>query len=76
MSIKSEKLHGLQDLLIDEFIGRIQSGDATPSDLNAARQLLKDNGIHAQVEANNPLSNLVEVLPFRGEDEQIKHSHG
>ena len=76
MSVKSEKLHGLQDLLIDEFITRIQSGEATPSDLNAARQLLKDNGIHAQVEANNPLNDLIKVLPFRGEDEIIKHNHG
>jgi len=76
MSAKSEKLHGLQDLLIDEFITRIQSGEATPSDLNAARQMLKDNGIHAQVEANNPINDLIKVLPFRGEDEQIKHSHG
>lgn len=64
MSDKNEKLHGLQDLLIDEFINRIQSGEASPSDLNAARQLLKDNNIHAAVKNDNPMANLVNILPF------------
>lgn len=64
MSKNTEKLQGLQDLLIDEFINRIQSGDASPSDLNAARQLLKDNNIHASVNEDNPMANLVSILPF------------
>ena len=67
MSDKNEKLHGLQDLLIDEFINRIQSGEASPSDLNAARQLLKDNNIHAAVKNDNPMANLVSILPFSDE---------
>lgn len=67
MSDKNEKLHGLQDLLIDEFINRIQSGEASPSDLNAARQLLKDNNIHAAVKNDNPMANLVNILPFNDE---------
>ena len=64
MSEQTDKLHGMQDLLIDEFIRRIQSGEATPSDLNAARQLLKDNGVHAQIKNDNPLLKIVESLPF------------
>jgi hypothetical protein len=64
MSDKNEKLHNLQDLLIDEFITRIASGEASPSDLNAARQLLKDNDIHAAVKNDNPMANLVSMLPF------------
>ena len=67
MNDKSEKLYGLQDLLIDEFINRIQSGEATPSDLNAARQLLKDNQINATVTNDNPMANLVSMLPFDDE---------
>lgn len=67
MSDKSDKLYGLQDLLIDEFINRIQSGEATPSDLNAARQLLKDNQINATVTNDNPMANLVNMLPFDDE---------
>jgi len=61
---KTDKLHAMQSLLIDEFTRRIESGEATPSDLNAARQLLKDNGIHAQIKNDNPLLKLVEHLPF------------
>jgi hypothetical protein len=71
MSDKTEKLYSLQDLLISEFIQRIQSGEASPSDLNAARQLLKDNGIHAQVTNENPLGNLVDMLPFQDDSEHI-----
>jgi len=71
MSDKTEKLYSLQDLLISEFIQRIQSGEASPSDLNAARQLLKDNGINAQVTNENPLGNLVDMLPFRDDSEHI-----
>ncbi len=64
MPDKTERLHTMQGLLIDEFIRRIESGEATPSDLNAARQLLKDNGVHAQIKNDNPLLKLVENLPF------------
>lgn len=67
MENRNDKLQGLQDLLIDEFIRRINSGEASPSDLNAARQLLKDNNIHAAVSEDNPLSSLVNILPFNDE---------
>lgn len=59
-----EKLKALQGLLIDEFIQRISSGEAAPSDLNAARQLLKDNGIHAGLSKGNPMEQLAQILPF------------
>ena len=64
MSDKSLKLNNLQDILIDEFISRITSGNATPSDLNAARQMLKDNNISATLTNDNPMNELVKVLPF------------
>ena len=72
MSATTEKLNALQDMLINEFIERIQAGAATPSDLNAARQFLKDNGVHAQVTNENPLGNLVDMLPFRDDSEHVK----
>jgi hypothetical protein len=61
---QEEKLKSLQGMLIDEFINRIASGEASPSDLNAARQLLKDNGIHAGLSKGNPMEQLVDILPF------------
>ena len=62
-----ERLYDLQDILIDEFIQRIKSGEASPSDLNAARQLLKDNHISASATNDNPMGDLVSMLPFNDE---------
>ena len=64
MTSPSEKLDKLQDLLIDEFTQRIISGEATPSDLNAARQMLKDNGVQVGIKDGNPAENLLKMLPF------------
>jgi hypothetical protein len=78
MSNKQEledKFYLLQDLLTDEFIDRIKSGDAEPSLLNAARQHLKDNNIHASLKQDNKMQDLVSVLPFKDEeDEPIKEA--
>ena len=41
---KLELLENLQTVLIRELLGRIETGEAKPGDLNVARQLLKDNG--------------------------------
>ena len=64
---KREKLESLHGLLIDEFISRIQSGEAEPSTLNAARQLLRDNSDDAPL---NRLSKM--VLPFDNEKAHTK----
>ena len=61
---KADKLYDLQDILIDECIRRIKTGEATAADLSAARQLLKDNNISAVITDTNPLAELVKVLPF------------
>lgn len=68
----SDKLHTLQDILIDEMIRRIQSGEATAADLGAARQLLRDNGVQAAVTDESPIANLVKSLPFEDEADQVK----
>lgn len=69
MTDKSKKLDLLQDMLIDEFMERIKSGEATPSDLNAARQMLKDNGVQCQINDSNPASDLMKLLPFEDSQE-------
>ena len=68
---RSIKMEGLQDLLIDTFIDRIQSGEDTPALLNAARQLLKDNNISASVTKGSPMENLVNILPFDDPTDQV-----
>tara|TARA_R110002051_G_scaffold265585_1_gene325448 strand:+ start:130 stop:393 length:264 start_codon:yes stop_codon:yes gene_type:complete len=70
---KREKLESLHGLLIDEFISRIQSGEAEPSTLNAARQLLRDNSVDAVITDDAPLNRLSKmVLPFDNEKAHTK----
>lgn len=67
-----EMLNALHAQLVQEFIDRVSSGEATPADLNAARQLLKDNEITQPVissknkerEAEDPMEVLKRQLPF------------
>jgi hypothetical protein len=65
----NEKMDVLQEMLTDEFIGRIQMGDAEPSLLNAARQFLKDNGVHAGIKQDSKIQDLVSILPFSDDDD-------
>ena len=64
------RMYTLQDLLTDEFITRIKFGDAEPSLLNAARQYLKDNGVHSGLKQDTKIQDLVSVLPFKEEEEE------
>ena len=61
-----DELHiELAQLLLD----KIRSGDAKASDLNVARQFLKDNGIEGLPVDNTPLKDLVDELPFDEKEE-------
>lgn len=72
MNNPAERLHNLQDILIDEMIRRIKTGEATAADLGAARQMLKDNGIQAVTTDESPMLELVNSLPFDDDSEPIK----
>ena len=65
-----KRMYTLQDLLTDEFIDRIKLGDAEPSLLNAARQYLKDNGVHSGLKQDAKIQDLVSILPFKEEEEE------
>lgn len=70
MSSKNKKsLDALHTLLIEELIARVQSGVATPSDLNVARQLLRDNSIDCAAVEGAPIMRLAQNLPFTDEEE-------
>ena len=53
--------------LAQTLLDRIRSGEAKASDLNVARQFLKDNGIEGLPVENTPLKDLVDELPFEEE---------
>jgi hypothetical protein len=44
----------LHKALLDELLRRIREGSAVPSDLNVARQFLKDNGLELMVNTPKP----------------------
>ena len=54
----------LHKALAEQLLTRVESGEATASELNVARQFLKDNGIDGTVEQSDPLANLAKILPF------------
>tara|TARA_B100000287_G_scaffold119882_2_gene111819 strand:+ start:1800 stop:2012 length:213 start_codon:yes stop_codon:yes gene_type:complete len=60
----SDKLQQLHSLLAEQLLNKIKDPDVKASDLNVARQFLKDNGIDAVPTNNNPLEELVKELPF------------
>jgi len=60
----SNKLQELHSLLAEQLLNKIKDPDVKASDLNVARQFLKDNGIDAVPTNNNPLEELVKELPF------------
>ena len=53
----------LHKKLAENLLLRVQDPEAKSSDLNIARQFLKDNGIDALPVEGSPLSDLVATLP-------------
>ena len=64
-----KELHGV---LAEQLLKRVKDPEAKASDLNVARQFLRDNGIDAVPTNDSPLSKLIEELPF---DEKRKTSN-
>lgn len=58
-----ETLASLHGALAAHFLERITSGEATPADLNAARQFLKDNSISCVAEENKDMQAISDRLP-------------
>lgn len=55
----------LHEVVTKELLARVQSGEATASELSVAVKFLKDNGASLDViTAESPMANLLENLPF------------
>ena len=57
-------LEAIHTALAQSLLQRIQDGSATATDLNVARQFLKDNGIDCAPDASVPMLNLAKIMPF------------
>jgi len=68
MSNLSDITAKLHEGLARELLDRVMSGEATTTDLNVARQFLKDNGVDSVADKGSPLGELGKVLPFNDDD--------
>jgi hypothetical protein len=57
-------LEQIHTALCQELLRKIQDGSATATELNVARQMLKDNGIDCAPSASQPMLNLAKIMPF------------
>ena len=60
----SEKLKELHAVLATKLLEKVKDPEVKSSDLNVARQFLKDNGNDAVPVDNSPLEKLMKELPF------------
>ena len=58
-----QQFNELHQLVTEEFLKRVKSGEATTQDLKAACDWLKTNDISGVAYDGNPLSKLAKVLP-------------
>ena len=55
----------LHEVVTKELLARVQSGEASASELSVAVKFLKDNGASLDViTAESPMASLLEGLPF------------
>ena len=58
-----EKFNELHNLVTEDFLKRVKSGEATTQDLKAACDWLKTNDITGVAMEGNPLEKLASVMP-------------
>ena len=58
-----DKFNELHNLVTEDFLKRIKSGEATTQDLKAACDWLKTNDITGVAYEGNPLDKLANVMP-------------
>jgi hypothetical protein len=71
----TKKLQDLHEKLCEVLLEKINNPDVTASELNVARQLLKDNGIDCVPVEGSPLQSLIDELPFKINDRNTKQAN-
>jgi len=70
MAAKEETLGLLHEAVARDLLAKVESGEATAADLNAAIKFLKDNQIEALRAKGSSLDNLAHALPDFDVDEE------
>lgn len=60
----------IHEALASELLSRIESGEATPAELNAAIKFLQNNNIDCIPTQDSTVFKLAEVVPFPNDDEE------
>ena len=68
---KEKDLEQLHSELTQKLLEKIRSSEVTASELNVARQFLKDNGVESIAIDTSPLKSLVDELPFEDSETPI-----
>tara|TARA_B100000927_G_scaffold290487_1_gene289474 strand:- start:1371 stop:1613 length:243 start_codon:yes stop_codon:yes gene_type:complete len=71
-----EQFNELHQLVTQEFLDRVKSGQATTQDLKAACDWLKSNDISGVAYDGNPLQKLAKVLPEVDPELVTRRLHG
>ena len=71
-----EQFNELHQLVTEEFLKRVKSGEATTQDLKAACDWLKSNDISGVAYDGNPLQKLAKVLPEVDPELVTRRLHG
>jgi len=69
--MSNDKLRELHNILCEKLLEKITDVEAKSSDLNVARQFLRDNGIDAVPTDNSPLQRLIDEMPFNEKPKTI-----
>jgi hypothetical protein len=66
--MNKQTLEQIHSALAEALLQKIKDGSASSSELNVARQFLKDNSIDCVVDASVPMLNLANIMPFDEEE--------
>ena len=69
MANTKEVLCKLHVAVANDLLAKIETGEASAQELNAAIKFLKDNGIEAIPVEDSPLTNLAKSLPDFSQEE-------
>lgn len=69
-----DKLKELHNELAEKLLEKVRDEEVTASELNVARQFLRDNGVDAMPTEDSPLQSLMSELPFDDETD-TKSTH-
>jgi len=75
MAAKEELLGALHEAVASDLLRRVQTGEASASEMSVVIKFLKDNGIEALATENNALGKLAEEMPEFDNEESLYARH-